>query len=218
MSPQVIDVVDDLSDSDERAAHWDSVYQRNWTDSVSWYQPEPVESLELVDVLGIAGDAGVIDVGGGASVLVDALLRRGFTDLTVLDISHAALQVSRDRVGTDAPVTWIAHDLLTWEPKRHYDLWHDRAVFHFLSGAEVEVYRDLVHRSVARGGAVVMATFAPDGPEWCSGLPVTRYSANQLIAFLGGHFTVVDERREVHTTPGGVAQPFTWIAARRDLD
>ena len=146
---------------------------------------------------------------------VDALLHRGFTDLIVLDISEAALQVSRERVGADVPVEWIAHDLLTWEPKRRYDLWHDRAVFHFLSGDEVGVYRDLLHRAVAPRGYVVMATFAPDGPEWCSGLPVTRYSANQLIEALGGEFMLVGHRGEIHTTPSGATQSFTWIAAQR---
>ena len=108
------------------------MYERSETDSVSWYEPEAVVYFQLVDILGITTDAGVIDVGGGASVLVDALLQRSFTNLTVLDISDSVLQVSRERVGTDAPVTWIAHDLLTWEVKRSYDLWHDRAVFHFI--------------------------------------------------------------------------------------
>jgi trans-aconitate methyltransferase len=121
-------------------------------------------------------------------------------------------------VGADAPVDWIAHDLLTWEPARRYDLWHDRAVFHFLSGDVVGVYRDLLHRAVAPGGCVVMATFAPDGPEWCSGLPVTRYGADQLNETLGDEFKLVDHRREVHVTPSGATQPFTWIAARRISD
>ena len=201
--------------NDERAIHWDSVYERNRTDGVSWYQSEPVMSLGLMDALGIVDDSGVIDVGGGASVLVDALLRRGFADLTVLDISDEALQASRARVGRDASVHWIAHDLLTWEPTRHYGLWHDRAVFHFLSGEEITTYRHLVERSVAPGGSVIMATFALDGPGWCSGLPVTRYDAVQLAAVLGPAFTLIEERREVHTTPTGVDQPFTWIAARR---
>lgn len=204
--------------TEDRAAHWESVYTRNQTDGVSWFQSVPVISLELMDALGIAADSSLVDVGGGASVLVDVLLRKGFTDLTVLDVSDSALRASRARVGVDAPVTWIAHDLLTWKPTRPYDLWHDRAVFHFMSGSEIEVYQDLVKQSVAPGGSIIMATFAPDGPEWCSGLPVTRYSASQLSAVLGSGFTMVEERREVHTTPGGATQPFTWIAARRELD
>jgi trans-aconitate methyltransferase len=204
--------------TEDRAAHWESVYTRNQTDGVSWFQSVPVISLELMDALGIAADSSLVDVGGGASVLVDVLLRKGFTDLTVLDVSDSALRASRARVGVDAPVTWIAHDLLTWKPTRPYDLWHDRAVFHFMSGSEIEVYQDLVKQSVAPGGSIIMATFAPNGPEWCSGLPVTRYSASQLSAVLGSGFTMVEERREVHTTPGGATQPFTWIAARRELD
>jgi trans-aconitate methyltransferase len=175
-------------------------------------------SLEILDMLGVTQDAGVIDIGGGASTLVDALTQRGFTDLTVLDISDTALQASRKRLGTQARVTWIATDLLTWEPTRLYDVWHDRAVFHFLSGSEVETYRDVLHRAIGPGGFVIMATFAPDGPERCSGLPVTRYGADELGSTLGSDFKVVEQRREVHTTPGGGVQPFTWIAAYRTLN
>jgi len=208
-------VTDSPSDAAERAAHWDAVYGRAHTDAVSWFQSEPSVSLELVDALGITPDRSVVDVGGGTSVLADRLVARGFADLTVLDISDAALQASRRRLGVDAPVAWIVHDVLTWEPQRRFDLWHDRAVFHFLSGDEVEAYRAVVARAVAPGGSVVMATFAPDGPEWCSGLPVTRYDAAGLGAALGDGFTVVEERQQVHTTPAGASQPFTWIAARR---
>ena len=174
-------------------------------------------SLELVDLLGVAPQSGVIDIGGGASLLVDRLLARGFNDLAVLDISDAALQAARQRVGDDARVAWIVEDILSWEPTRRYDLWHDRAVFHFLSGQEAEEYREVMRRGLAPGGSVIMATFAPDGPEWCSGLPVTRYSAEQLGMALGGGFQIVDQRREVHTTPTGAVQPFTWVAARRDV-
>jgi len=201
--------------TEDRAAHWVSVYTRDPTDGVSWYQSVPVISLELMDALGIAADSGVVDVGDGASVLVDVLLRKGFADLTVLDATDSALRASRARVGVDAPVTWIAHDLMTWKPTRHYDLWHDRAVFHFMSGNEIEVYRDLLKQSVAPGGSIIMAAFAPDGPEWCSGLPVTGYDADELDSALGSEFTLIEQRREVHTTPSGVDQPFTWIAARR---
>jgi trans-aconitate methyltransferase len=182
---------------------------------VSWYEPEPVVSLELVDVLGVAPESAVIDIGGGASVLVDRLLARGFADLTVLDISEAALRASCQRVDNDPRATWITADLLSWQPTRNYDLWHDRATFHFLSGAEVDTYRNVLRRAVAPGGSVIMATFAPDGPEQCSGLPVTRYGADELGAVLGSGFKVVEHRGEVHTTPFGAVQPFTWIAARR---
>jgi hypothetical protein len=215
---KLFNVVDHISDTDERTAHWESVYGLNEVDGVSWYQQEPVMSLKLIDILGVDKDAGLIDVGGGASVLVDFMRSRGFTDLTVLDISNSALRASRERGGANAHVTWLAQNLLTWEPTRPYDLWHDRAVFHFLSPNEIKVYQDLIRQSVAPGGSVIMATFAPDGPEWCSGLSVTRYNADQLGDVLGDEFTVVEQRREVHTTPGGALQPFTWIAATRKLE
>ena len=197
--------------------HWETVYRGNETDALSWYQAEPVMSLQMLDLLGVTPGSGVIDIGGGASLLVDRLLARGFGDLAVLDISDAALQAARLRVGDDARVAWIVGDILSWEPTRRYDLWHDRAVFHFLSGQEVEEYREVMRRGLAPGGSVVMATFAPDGPEWCSGLPVTRYSAEQLGMALGSGYHIVEQRREVHTTPAGAVQPFTWIAARRDV-
>ncbi len=200
---------------DQRATHWEAVYEANSPDAVSWYQNEPTVSLELIDALGVRPDTAVIDVGGGTSTLVDRLLTRGFTDVWVLDISEAALRSSRHRVGDDAEVHWIAGDLLAWEPPRRYDLWHDRAVLHFLTGSDVATYRATVERAVAPGGSVILAAFAPDGPERCSGLPVTRYSTEELAAVLGDGFEVVEHRREVHRTPGGAEQPFTWIAARR---
>jgi SAM-dependent methyltransferase len=210
-------VTDHPAGADQRARHWEEVYRGSDPDAVSWYQPEPVVSLELVDLLGVTPEAGVLDIGGGASVFVDRLLARGFADLTILDISDAAIRASRQRVGNDPRVAWITEDLLSWEPTRPYDLRHDRAVFHFLAGGEVDSYRNVMRLAVAPGGSVIMATFAPDGPERCSGLPVTRYSADELGAVLGGGFQVVEHRREVHTTPSGAVQPFTWIAARRSL-
>jgi len=210
-------VADHSSGTEERTTHWETVYRGNETDALSWYQAEPVMSLQMLDLLGVTPGSGVIDIGGGASLLVDRLLARGFGDLAVLDISDAALQAARLRVGDDARVAWIVGDILSWEPTRRYDLWHDRAVFHFLSGQEVEEYREVMRRGLAPGGSVVMATFAPDGPEWCSGLPVTRYSAEQLGMALGSGYHIVEQRREVHTTPAGAVQPFTWIAARRDV-
>lgn len=198
-----------------RATHWADVYARTPVDAVSWYQSEPVVSLELIDELGVVTGDGVVDVGGGASVLVDRLVARGFTDLTVLDIAGPALATGRERLGPGAPVTWAEADVLSWTPTRHYDLWHDRAVLHFLSGDEVATYRSALERAVAPGGAVVLAAFAPDGPEYCSGLPVTRYDSDRLADVLGTGFGVVVRRRELHVTPAGVEQPFTWLGARR---
>jgi len=202
----------------DRARHWSDVYTTKPADTVSWFQSEPSLSLELLDGLGVTAGNSVVDVGGGASVLVDRLVARGFTDVTVLDIADPALAVGRARLGADAPVTWVAADVLTWVPARHYDLWHDRAVLHFLSGEDVTTYRDVLERAVAPGGAVVLGTFAPDGPGYCSGLPVTRYDDDALAAVLGTGFDVVARRREVHVTPSGVGQPFTWLGARRHED
>jgi len=199
----------------DAARHWSDVYASRPADTVSWFQSEPSVSLELLDELGVNPRNSVVDVGGGASVLVDRLVARGFTDVTVLDIAEPALAVARARLGGDAPVTWVAADVRTWVPARRYDLWHDRAVFHFLSGVDVTTYRDTLERAVAPGGAVVLATFAPDGPAYCSGLPVTRYDDDALATVLGAGFDVVARRREVHVTPSGVEQPFTWLGARR---
>lgn len=195
--------------------HWDSVYRTREPDAVSWFQAESTVTLELVELLGIPDHGAIIDVGGGASRLVDHLIAANYTDLTVLDLSPTALATSRARVGNSAGVKWIAEDLLTWQPARHYDLWHDRAVLHFLSGDDVTTYRELLERCVAPGGSVILGTFAPDGPEQCSGLPVTRYSAADLATLLAPTFAVVAEREEKHTTPSGSAQAFEWVAARR---
>ncbi|HUY67487.1 MAG TPA: class I SAM-dependent methyltransferase [Acidimicrobiales bacterium] len=210
-------VTDHLEGSGQRTAHWERIYQGSKTNVVSWYQSEPEVSLELIALLGLPPGTVAIDVGGGESFLVDRLLARGFTDLTVLDISAAALHASRQRVGDDAPVNWLAEDLLEWEPTRTYDLWHDRAVFHFLADREVEKYLDLLRRALSPSGAIILATFASDGPDHCSGLPVTRYSPLELEAMLGAGFETVRLQRDVHTTPGGMQQPFTWIAVRRVL-
>ena len=206
---------DHLAGTTERVLHWDHVYEDSGTNAVSWYQSEPAVSLELIELLGVGPESGIIDIGGGASVLSDRLLARGYTDLTVLDLSEVALEAARGRVGAGATMTWLAQDVLTWEPTRTFTLWHDRAVFHFLSGHEVGDYLNVLCRAVPSGGAVIMAPFAPDGPERCSGLPVTRYSSTQMVEVLGTSFAMVAERREVHVTPSGALQPFTWIAARR---
>ncbi len=196
-----------------RAQHWDRTYEERGEHDVSWFQQEPTTSLELIDALGVPRDAAVLDVGGGASRLVDHLLARGYTDLTVLDVSHVALDLARARVG-DEHVTWVATDLLRWEPQRSYALWHDRAVFHFLTDdTDRRAYLETLRRAVP-DGAVIIATFAPDGPDTCSGLPVARYGPDELAALLEG-FEVLDHRREVHHTPWDTAQPFTFVAARR---
>lgn len=200
---------------DARANHWDNAYQARGIAAVSWFQNQPVVSLELIDALGILPDAAVIDIGGGTSTLADRLVERGFTDISVLDISPNALETTRQRLGVSAPVSWLQNDLLSWQPERQFELWHDRAVFHFLvDNDDRDAYLDALKVGVAPGGALIVATFAEEGPEYCSGLPVARYAAEDLASLLGENFEVVETRKEVHTTPAGASQPFTWVAAR----
>jgi SAM-dependent methyltransferase len=197
--------------------HWERVYATRSTTQVSWYEREPATSLGIIDGVGLDASAAIIDVGAGASSLVDCLLNRGFTDLTVLDISQRVLDEVHQRLGKPAcQVTFVAHDVLTWEPDRRFDLWHDRAVFHFLvDSADQHRYVQLVGRAVRHGGTVIVATFADDGPSMCSGLPVSRYSATGLAATFSPTFTRIADQREEHVTPTGIVQPFTWAVLRR---
>lgn len=198
-----------------RSRHWDSVYRERGPAGVSWFQPEPGPSLDLLEALRAGPGDSLVDVGGGASLLVDRLAERGWQDLTVLDVSAAALAAARDR-HPDTAVTYLHRDLLQWTPDRRFDVWHDRAVLHFLTEpADQDRYRRILEQALGPGGAVVLGGFAPDGPDRCSGLPVVRRSAEELAAFLGAGFAVVAARREEHVTPWGAVQPFTWVAARR---
>lgn len=197
------------------AGHWDTAYAEKG-DTVSWHQTQATTSLDLIAEVATP-EASVVDIGGGASPLVDSLLDRGHRDITVLDLSQVALDTARDRLGErGASVTWRAGDLLAWAPDRTYDVWHDRAVLHFLvEDADRARYADLAARAVAPGGHVVVGTFALDGPEQCSGLPVRRHGADDLAALLAGHFEPVRSAREEHRTPSGNIQPFSWLVARR---
>jgi len=199
----------------ERQRHWDAAYRDRGVAGVSWFQPEPAVSLELLRVLAVDPGAPVIDVGGGASPFVDRLVGEGYRDVSVLDVSELALDQGRGRLGPDAAVTWIHEDVLRWRPSRRYGLWHDRALFHFLTvDDDRSAYGRVLRSAMAPGGAVIVGTFAEDGPEYCSGLQVARYSTSQLAGVLGASFEVVATRHEVHTTPTGVVQPFTWVAGR----
>jgi trans-aconitate methyltransferase len=202
----------------ETARHWDAAY-RGGADQVSWYQDEARVSLELIDRLKLALDAPIIDIGGGASPLTADLLDRGHHDLTVLDISRHALDTAREQLEARAEeVTWVHADLRNWHPTGTYQLWHDRAVLHFLTDPQDQrTYTDLLARALVPGGHAIIATFAPDGPARCSGLPVVRYSAENLSALLGTDFDLSEKRHETHQTPSGSIQPFAWIAARRAL-
>ena len=197
----------------DAAAHWDGRYAAG-VESVSWFQADPAASLELIGEYADPS-CSVVDVGGGASRLVDALLGLGYRDLTVVDVSPAALRASHDRVG-NAPVAWVATDIRDWQPTRAFDVWHDRAAYHFLAEIDdQQAYWQLVRDSVAPGGHVVLGTFAPDGPQTCSGLPVVRYSAADLAESMGEGFSAVASRVEEHLTPAGAAQSFQWVVAER---
>ncbi len=194
--------------------HWDFAYTERGVEGVSWYQPVPQTSLELIEALEIPHEAGVIDIGGGASLLADCLVERQFSDVTVLDVSESALGEVQSRL-RDSPVIRLRADVRDWDPPRRYDLWHDRALFHFLvTDADRSRYLETLRAATSPGGFLIVATFAPDGPEVCSGLPVARYSSDDLSHSLGPMFEPLETRREVHTTPRGSAQPFTWVAGR----
>lgn len=198
--------------------HWEKVYTSKATDAVSWFQPHADLSVGLIKATGAAHDAAIIDVGGGASTLVDDLLADGYTDLTVLDLSAAALAAARSRLGPrGSAVRWIAADITRADlPANRYDIWHDRAVFHFLTAPEQRAaYVQAVFRAVKPGGHVIVATFAEDGPEQCSGLPVMRYRADQLHDQFGDAFTLLRHQKEAHHTPSGTVQQFVYCYCRR---
>lgn len=204
-------------DMDRHRAHWDRVWSTKPANTVSWFQAEPEPSLGAIEALGLSSNVPIIDIGGGASRLVDALIGHGFADVTVLDISDAALAVARERLGDRAArVHWEIGDITGWTPPRSYRVWHDRAVFHFLTEPEQRAgYRRALGAGLAPGGFAVMATFATDGPERCSGLPVQRYDAHGLAAELGPDFHLRRDWRETHRTPGGAAQAFQWCVFER---
>jgi 2-polyprenyl-3-methyl-5-hydroxy-6-metoxy-1,4-benzoquinol methylase len=201
----------------ERKDYWTRVYEKNSPSEVSWYQTEPEPSLRALERFGAETSSALIDVGGGASNLVDALLRRGWRDVTVLDIAASALDSVKMRIGAEADkVRWEVADITAWHPSRQYDVWHDRAVFHFLTQpAQRAAYRRALLEAVAPAGLVIMATFALDGPEKCSGLPVERYDPATLSIEVGSDFRLIDGWREEHATPWGASQSFNWCAFRR---
>lgn len=201
--------------------HWERVYSTKATDAVSWYQPQADFSLRLIEAAGLPRGAAIIDVGGGASTLVDDLLALGRYDINVLDLSAAALEAAKARLGASAAaVTWRVADITrAGLPDRAYDLWHDRAVFHFLTAPEDRrAYVAAVRRALRPGGHVVIATFAEDGPLQCSGLPVQRYSPAQLQAEFGEGFELLSGEREQHATPSGSTQAFTYCHFRMAVD
>ncbi len=198
-------------------AHWRAVYQTRDADEVSWYQRRPQMSLRLIRSTGAGPGDPIIDVGGGASVLVDCLLAEGYGDLTVLDIAGEALSESRRRLGDLADrVTWLEADVLEYRPERVFAVWHDRALFHFMTGsAERQAYVQTLEQALGPGGQAILATFAIDGPRKCSGLEIERYDAARLMAELGSGFDLLQTVDETHRTPAGAEQKFTYFRLRR---
>ena len=196
-----------------RRAHWEQVYTGKPSDRLGWYRPRLETSLDWIRDLGLGPGAAIIDVGGGASTLVDHLLDDGFSDVTVLDVAAPALELVRARLGERSSlVTWLCGDITDVELAQDaYDLWHDRAVFHFLTEPDDRRrYRQNLERALRPGGHLVIGVFAPEAPPRCSGLPVQRYDLEQLLEEFGKNFTLLRQQKEPHVTPGGVEQMYLY--------
>lgn len=205
-------------ENEPRQVHWEDVYASKGENEVSWFQENPAPSLELIEQAGATPASAIIDVGGGASRLVDNLIEKGFGDVTVLDLSEAALEAAKRRLGNRAAkIHWIVADATTWDPSKAYDIWHDRAAFHFLTEpGDRTGYIARLARALKIGGHAVIATFALDGPEKCSGLPAVRYDAGSLGRTLGPTFRPLGTRRHQHVTPWGSQQVFQFSVFRRE--
>jgi len=197
--------------------HWNGAYASG-DQNLSWFQSEPRQSLQMFDAAGVAVHDAVVDVGGGASTLVDALLRRGFSEVSVLDCSADGMRLAQDRLGEELSgrVEWVVADVLLWNPSRRFQVWHDRAVFHFQTTDRARgAYVQVLNAATLPGAIAVFGCFAADGPRQCSGLPAARYDAVELAACLGAQWRLIAEAREEHVTPSGAVQPFMWAAFSR---
>ncbi|RXK88374.1 class I SAM-dependent methyltransferase [Chlorobaculum sp. 24CR] len=209
--------LDNSCEPDELRQHWDAKYHAAPFERLSWYQSHPQESLRLVEATGIARDAPVIDAGGGASILAETLLNLGYTDVTVVDCSQAALDEARERLGASAsPVSWVQGDIRSFRSAKKFRLWHDRAVFHFMTSEDDRRrYLASLDACLAADGAAIIGTFALDGPERCSGLAVQRYNAELISGVFAPRFELVSACDAQHLTPGGSTQAFAWFTFRR---
>ncbi|TPQ42575.1 SAM-dependent methyltransferase [Bradyrhizobium guangdongense] len=200
-----------------RSTHWENVYATKGETEVSWFQDSPAISLALIKAANPDPTAAIIDIGGGASRLVDCLLQEGYRSLAVLDLSANALEAAKARIGPAASsVDWIVSDVTTWRPTKSYDVWHDRAAFHFLTEPrDRAAYVERLQSAVRPGGAVIIGTFALDGPEKCSGLPVQRYDGKSLAVELGASFELIETHSEIHSTPWKSTQAFQFSRFRK---
>lgn len=205
-----------VADMDTLKQHWDNRYGETPTEKLTWFQSQPQPSLDWIKANCPHGSA-VIDIGAGASVLVDHLLEAEYTDVSLLDLAEPALQISRQRLGGKAKqVSWLTADITEWLPTRKYSLWHDRAVFHFLiDAADRTAYKQALLTALPVRGMLIMATFAIGGPEKCSGLPIVQYSADSLPTELGPQFKLLETQQEQHPTPAGNSQLFNWFLFKR---
>lgn len=196
-----------------KKAHWENIYQNKSPEEVSWYQNAPTISLDLIGACSLTHDAEMIDVGGGASTLVDRLLEKGYKHLTVLDLSENALEHSKKRLGNKATlIEWLVEDITQFSTLKRYDIWHDRAVFHFLTHeSDREKYKNVLNRSVKVGGYVMIAAFAMGGATKCSGLDIVQYDAEKLKNELGDNFILIKQCTENHVTPSGNIQNFGYF-------
>jgi SAM-dependent methyltransferase len=210
-------IAGDSHSSDFRRRHWEVTYGAKPTTELSWFQDTPTMSLAMIETTGLGQKARIVDVGGGASRLAERLLESGYGRLAVLDITSAALAEARARLGPRAnEVEFIHADVTAWKPAHVYEIWHDRATFHFLiAAAERRAYRAALEVALAPAGQAIIATFGPDGPPSCSGLPVMRYGPVEIARELGAAFTLVEERVENHRTPAGAIQKFRYYRLRR---
>ena len=197
--------------------HWEQVYATRSDQDVGWFQAEPVTSVRLVETYAPDRAAPVVDIGGGAARLVDRLLDEGYRDVTVLDLARPALDQVRERLGARASdVDLVQADVTTWATERTFGVWHDRAVFHFVCEPDAQArYVSTATHVVAPGGVLLLGTFAPDGPEYCSGLPVCRYGPDDVAAIFASGFALEHHEREIHVTPAGVEQAYSWVVMRR---
>ena len=200
-----------------RQTHWEHVYSSKTESEVSWFQTTATPSMELLTRIGATPTSAIIDIGGGASRLVDDLHAQGFENLTVLDLSVAALATARTRLGSHSDkVAWIVADITTWSPPALYDIWHDRAALHFLTQPDEQfAYRERLITALRPGGHAIIGTFAPNGPETCSGLPVIRHTAQSLSGLLGDEFTLVGQQSHDHLTPWSALQKFQFSSFQR---